>query len=188
MRKLRENKIFKLVMKIIKIIMVIFILAFVVVVFLQRFSNNRIAFFDYRMFTVVSGSMEPKYKINDVLIAKKVEPSTIKIGDTISYEGVRGTVKDKVITHEVVGINKDQNGKYLFSAKGLSNIVEDPIIYESQLYGKVVYKSIILSLVYHIVGTDIGFYLFIIIPLLFIIVSEILVVLLDREEKRRNNN
>ena len=185
MKKLRENKILKIIMAIIRVIMIVLLAGFVVVVCLQRFSNNKISFFNYRMFTVVSGSMEPKYIIGDVLISKEVEPSKIKVGDTISYLGVAGDFKDKVITHQVISIETDANGKYVFHAKGLANLVEDPSVLERQLYGVVIYKSVILSSIYRIVATSIGFYAFIIIPLLYNIGAGIMTMLLNKEEKRR---
>ena len=184
--KLKNNKIFKILKTIFNVIVGIALAAFIIVVCLQRFSGNKLSFFNYRMFTVVSESMKPKYDIGDVLIAKEVEPSEVKVGDTISYQGMHGDLANKVITHQVVKIEVDENGKYLFHAKGLANIVEDPVLTEDQLYGVVVYKSFILSLVYRIVGTSIGFYLFIIVPILYIIGSEVIGVMLEREEKRRN--
>ncbi len=186
--KLKENKIFKILYKILNAIVIFLVIAFIFVVFLQRFSDNKLSFFNYRMFTVISGSMEPKYKIGDVLVSKEVEPSEIKVGDTISYLGKSGSFKDKIITHEVVEINKDENGDYVFHSKGLTNIVEDPIVYESQLYGVVKYRFVTLSLIYKIVGTKIGFYLFIILPLIFVIGNEFISVLLAKEEKRRANS
>lgn len=183
--ELKENKIFKIIMRIIRICAVILLLGFVLVVCMQRFSNNRMSFFKYRMFTVVSGSMEPKYKIGDVLISKEVDPSTIKVGDTISYLGVRGDFRDKVITHQVIGIEKDSNGDRIFRARGLNNLVEDPEVMEEQLYGVVIYKVLILSFLYRIVSTNIGFYAFIIIPLMYIIGYEIISVLLKKEEQKR---
>lgn len=185
MKKLKDIKILNVICSLIKVAIVVFLMGFVVVVFLQRFSDNKISFFKYRMFTVVSGSMRPKYDIGDVLISKEVKPSTIKVGDAISYEDVKNDLKGKVITHEVISIQKDENDKYLFRAKGLTNLVEDPIVSEEQLYGIVIYKSFILSMIYKIIATKIGFYLFIIIPLLYIIASEVITALLDREEKRR---
>lgn len=180
---LKQNKIFKILSKIFSAIVVVAVVAFILVVFLQRFSDNKLSFFNYRMFTVISGSMEPRYKIGDVLISKQVEPSKIKVGDTISYLGKTGSFKDKIITHEVVSINKNANGEYIFHSKGLTNIVEDPIVHESQLYGVVKYRSIILSFIYKIVGTNIGFYLFIILPLIFVIGNEFISTLLAKEEK-----
>ncbi len=188
MKKLMEiknSKAYKIVMAIAQILFVVVLVGFIIVVCLQRFSDNKISFFNYRMFTVISGSMEPKYKIGDVLISKEVDPATIKVGDTVSYLGIAGDFKDKVITHEVVSIATDEEGKYVFHTKGLANLVEDPIIYESQIYGVVIYRSIILSIIYRIVGTTIGFYLFIILPLLFIIGSEIISTMLEKEDERR---
>ena len=184
-REIKEKRIVKVTMAIVRVLVGVILAGFILVVCLQRFSGNKISFFDYRMFTVISGSMKPKYDIGDVLISKHVDPSTIKVGDTISYLGAKGDFVDKVITHQVVGIKVSEEGKYIFRAKGLANLVEDPTISESQLYGVVIYKSIILSTIYGIVGTNIGFYLFIIIPLMFIIGSEIFTTLLNKEEKRR---
>lgn len=188
MKKLMEiknSKAYKIVATIAQIMFVVILVGFIIVVCLQRFSDNKISFFNYRMFTVISGSMEPKYKIGDVLISKEVDPSTIKVGDAVSYLGTAGDFKDKVITHEVVSIKNDEDGKYLFQTKGLANLFEDPTISESQIYGVVIYRSIILSIIYRIVGTTIGFYLFIILPLLFIIGSEILSTMLEKEDERR---
>ena len=98
----------------------------------------------------------------------------------------RGNFNGMIITHEVIDIEKDASGKYIFHTKGLTNIVEDPIVEYSQVYGKIVRKSAILSFIYMIVGSKYGIFLFIIIPLFYIIGSEILSFLLEKEEKRRN--
>lgn len=187
MRKLRDNKIFKIITRTIKVFVFIVLVGFILVVLLQRFSDNKIAFFKYRMFTVISGSMKPKYDIGDVLIAKEAEPSKIKVGDTISYLGTKSDFKGKVITHEVIGVNK-VDGKYIFRAKGLANLVEDPAVSEEQIYGVVIYKTFLLSTIYRIVATNIGFYLFIIIPLMYIIGSEIISTLLKKEEEKRSKD
>mgnify|MGYP001043622702 CR=1 FL=1 len=188
MNRLKENKLFKIVSTIIRGGVIVILVGFILAVCLQRFSDNKISIFKYRMFTVISGSMRPKHDIGDVLISKEVKPSTIKVGDTISYKGKVGDLKNKVITHEVTKVIKDEEtGKYNFHARGLTNVIEDPIISEDQIYGVVIYKSLILSLIYRIIGTNIGFYFFIIIPLLYIIGSEIITMLLSREENRRRN-
>lgn len=183
--KEKTKKIGKILLLILRIAIWVALAAFILVVCLQRFSDNKISFFNYRMFTVVSQSMTPKYDIGDVLISKEIDPSKIKENDVISYLGNTGDFSGKVITHRVVNVEKRSDGKYYYRTKGDANIVEDPIVTEDQLYGVVVYKSAILSLVYRIVGTKVGFYLFIIIPLLFIIGSEIITSLLEKEDERR---
>lgn len=180
------NPVLKVFGLVLKIMFYVFIIAFVLVVILQRISGNSFSIFGYRMFNVVSGSMEPKYNIGDVLISKETAPEDIKIGDAISYEGEKGDFKGKVITHEVVGIYKD-GGKYIYKAKGLANLVEDPSITQDQLYGVVVYKSVVLSFIYKIVSTKIGFYACIILPLMYILGSEFINMLLDREDQKRRN-
>lgn len=186
MKKILDSKPFKITKSVLNVVVVVLVIAFVLIVCLQRFSNNRISFFDYRMFTVISGSMEPKYKIGDVLVAKEVAPNKVKVGDTISYLGKEGQFKDKVITHEVVEIAKDNDGKIIFHTKGLANLVEDPIVSESQLYGVVIHRMFLLSAIYKIVGTTLGMFIFIIIPIFYIIGSEIITYMLEKEEERRS--
>ncbi|MGI6329673.1 MAG: signal peptidase I [Bacilli bacterium] len=183
---MKKNKGLKIILKILKGLIMLALILFIIAVCLQRFSNNRLSFFNYRMFTVVSGSMEPKYMIGDVLISKKVNPKTIKIGDTVSYRESEGNLKDQVITHEVVTTSKDESGKYVFQTRGIANLISDQkLVSENQLYGKVIYKAVLLSFVYRLLNTPMGFFIFIVIPLLFIITSEIIKVLLDKEEQRR---
>ena len=186
MKKETGKKILNIVKWIFNVVIGIFIVLFILVVCLQRFSNNELAFFDYRMFTVLTGSMEPKYNVGDVLFAKEIDPNDIQVGDAISYLGKSGDVKDKVVTHEVVEIETSENGEKLFHTKGIANIIEDPIVYEDQIYGKIIHKSTILSFISKTIRTPIGLVILIIIPVFYIIGSEMLSALLSREEKRRN--
>ena len=104
-----------------------------------------------------------------MIISIETKPEKIEVGDDVVYKGLKGDFNGKVITHQVVSIEKDSNGKYMFHAKGLSNLVEDPVVYEDQLYGVVVYRMPILSFIYKIVGTTYGLFFFVVIPLLYII-------------------
>ena len=180
-----RKKIFKIISIVIKTIIGVALAAFILVVCMQRFSDNKLSLFNFRLFSVVSQSMVPVYDIGDVLVAKEQDPSTIKEGDIVSYLGTTGSFANKVVTHRVVNIEKRADGKYYYRTKGDANLVEDPIVMEDQLYGVVVYKSVLLSLVYRIVGTQIGFFMFIIIPIMFVIGSEMISTLLEKEEDRR---
>ena len=186
MKKFDYRKLFKIIKTVLNILVIILVILFFIVVCLQRFSNNRLSFFDYRMFTVVSGSMKPEYEIGDVLISKVVDPEDVKVGDTISYLGNQGDFANKVITHQVVEIEQDVDGNYYFHTKGLANLIEDPIVSEEQLYGVVIYRSVILSFIYKIISNTVGLFIFIVIPLLYLIGSEILSVMLEKEDRRRN--
>lgn len=179
------KKIGKIIKTIFNVAITIFVLLFLLIVCLQRFSNNQITFLGYRMFSVASSSMAPDYNIGDVLIVKKTEPDQIKVGDSISYYGKVGSFAGKVITHQVIKIDKDVDKNLVFHTKGISNLVEDPLVYADQIYGVVVHRSEVLSFIYRTVNTKYGMFIFIVIPIFYIIGSEMLAFLLEKEEERR---
>lgn len=179
------KKIGKIIKTIFNVAITVFVLLFLLIVCLQRFSNNEITFLGYRMFSVASSSMAPDYNIGDVLIVKKTEPDKIKVGDSISYYGKVGSFAGKVITHQVIEIDKDVDNNLVFHTKGISNLVEDPLVYADQIYGVVVHRSKVLSFIYKTVNTKYGMFIFIVIPIFYIIGSEMLAFLLEKEEERR---
>ena len=143
------KKSYKYIKQVVNVLLIIFVVCFALVVCLQRFSNNEISFLNFRLFTVVSGSMAPEYEIGDVLLAQEREPSKIKVGDNISYLGTKGNFKDKVVTHQVVEIEEDKDGNLLFHTKGIANASEDPIVKPEQIYGVIVHEAKILSAIYN---------------------------------------
>ena len=186
MKKETFKKILRIIKTVLNVVIGIFIALFLLVVCLQRFTDNNLSLFGFRMFTVLTGSMEPKYNVGDVLFSKSIDPDEIQVGDAISYLGKSGDVKDKVVTHEVIEIENDENGEKIFHTKGIANIIEDPIVHADQIYGKVIHKSTILSFISKTIRTPVGLIVLIIIPVFYIIGSEMLSGLLSREEKRRN--
>lgn len=73
----------------------------------------------YKVFTVVSGSMEPKYRVGDLLYVKSVDASDIRVGDDITFILNEDLV---VATHRVVRVDVQ---KQHFYTKGLANEIED---------------------------------------------------------------
>ena len=179
------KKIFNIINKIINFVLLVFVLLFLIMVCLQRFSNNEISFFNYRMFTVASGSMAPEYNVGDVLIAKETVPEKIKVGDSLTYLGNQGTFAGKIVTHSVTRIEKDNNGKYIFHTKGLANLVEDPPVYQEQVYGVIVWNPKIMSFIYKKINTKSGIFLFVILQIFYMIGSQIIHIMLEQEEKIR---
>lgn len=173
MSKVLDNKFIKFLLKFIKVIVWIFVLLVIFVILVQRIFNNQVSIGSYRMFTVVTGSMDPVYKVGDVVISKEVDPSTIKKGDDVVYLGEKNDFKDKIVTHRVIKIEKKE-GDYYFTTKGVANEYSDPVISSDQIYGKVVYRPIVLSILSGILNTKLGFYLLIFVPVAFLIFLEIL--------------
>lgn len=144
-----EKKIFRIVFKVIYQIIVIICLILAAVIIMQKVTDSNRSIAGYRIFRVITGSMEPEYDVGEVVISKEVPAKDIKVGDDIVYSGRYGEYSGKIIMHSVIAIDKDENGNYNFHAKGLqSSSVEDPQIKESQIYGVVKYKSKILTVLY----------------------------------------
>ncbi len=183
MKKIKLVKIFGLIFK---IFLFVILIAFILSVFLQRFSNNEFSFFNYRIFSVLTGSMIPKYNVGDILISKEIDPEDIEVGDSVSYLGKEGDFNGKVVTHDVIEIINNDDGTISFVTKGVANEEIDPIINEDQVYGVVSRKSVILSTVYGIVSTPTGMYLFIILPILGIVGYEIVSRMIEKETVKRN--
>ena len=73
----------------------------------------------YQCFTVISGSMEPKYSVGDLIYVKKVDANTIQVGDDITFILNEDLV---VATHRVVRIDAENQRFY---TKGDANEIED---------------------------------------------------------------
>lgn len=182
--KIKNNKIFKIISMTIKAILSFFIILIVSIIFIQRISNNKVTLGGYSIFTIISESMAPKYKIGDMVFAKKVDPREIEVGDDVVYLGEKGTFKDKIVTHQVVKKEKT-NGVYMFETKGLANSATDPKIEEDQLLGVVIFKGTILSFLSRIVNNTYGFYFVIFIPLAILFCFEIIDIIAERKEKNK---
>lgn len=145
------KKTIKILLKILYQLAVIMCLIITIIIVLQKATSNNRTIFGYRIFRVITGSMEPEYDIGQVVICKETNPEQIKIGDDIVYLGKYGEYNGKIIMHEIVGIDKDENNNLNFHAKGLHTAsVEDPLIKPNQIYGVVKFKSGILTILYNL--------------------------------------
>ena len=73
----------------------------------------------YECYTVISGSMQPKYMVGDLLYVKEVDVNTIEVGDDITFILNEDLV---VATHLVIRVDAENQRFY---TKGLANEIED---------------------------------------------------------------
>lgn len=73
----------------------------------------------FRIFNVISGSMEPAYSVGDLIYVKKVDVNSIKVGDPITFVLNENLV---VATHRVVEIDAENQHFY---TKGDANETPD---------------------------------------------------------------
>lgn len=180
-KKIKENKILRFSIGFIKTIITLVLILMLAVILVQRFSSNNFSIGGIRVFTIISNSMLPDYEIGDILILKEEKPSNIVIGDNVTYIGKKGQVKDLVITHKVVD-KREENNKYYFITKGTNNEIADPEIEESQIYGKVIYKTVLLSMLCKVMLKPVGYYLLFMLVAL-VISYQIVSIIFNKDEE-----
>lgn len=169
MRKILDNKIFKAIKFIFKFIIITVLVLYVLFLAVQRFSNNS-SIMGYRVFTIATGSMEPVYKVSDVILVKEVGFDNLSVDDDITYMGKVGDFKDKIVTHRIKEIDKD---KGTLITQGVANEFQDPEVNKDQVLGKVERKLVLFSFLTGLTRNKVGFYFLIFVPLVLVIFLEV---------------
>lgn len=175
MKKINEffsNKIFKFIFGLLRFVVYGLLIIYVVFTLFQRFTNNS-SFLGYRLFNVATGSMIPVYNINDVIIVKETDVSTLKVGDDVAYKGTRAGLEGKIITHRIIKIEEDNNGEVRFFTQGVNSEHVDPSISGNQILGKVEGKLFFINELNHVVKSNLGFFFLVFCPLVLVIALEI---------------
>ena len=148
----------KIFLKIIKGIITCFLLIVLLVVILQKFTNNKLALGNVYVFQVATGSMEPVYKVGDIIVVKKADAARLEVGDDVTYHGTIGEFYNLTITHRIIN-KRLENGKYYFITQGVANTGEDPEISEDDIFGKVIYHTVLFSFVGRLMTNIVVYYI-----------------------------
>lgn len=127
------------------------------------------------LYTIVSPSMTPNINVWDVIVAKKVSsPNEIKVGDVITFISTSSISRGMTITHRVTEVTSDENG-VAYKTKGDNNLSPDsaPAKYDNVI-GKVIVRIPQLGRVQYFLASKGGWLIAIVLPALFIIISDIL--------------
>lgn len=183
MQKLLDNKIFKILTTIIKVAFLFVIIAYLAFILVQKIGDNK-SIGGYRIFTILTGSMKGVYDINDVVLVKEVDKKTLKVGDDIAYLGEKDSYKGKIVTHRIINI-ENKNNQMIIHTKGVSNILEDPVITNNKIYGKVESKLTFISLINKTIKNKYGFFFLIFVPLVLVIFLEIADTITDQKLEKQ---
>lgn len=92
--------------------------------------------FGYRLFFVVTDSMEPVYNKGTVLIAVPVE-DTLVVNEIYAYRaGQKETGLNPIVVHRLVDINEEE---YFF--KGDNNVAFDKPVHKEQILYRIIYPK-----------------------------------------------
>lgn len=99
--------------------------------------ENDVNILGFRQYIVATASMEPEYKIGDLVFIKETSKEAIKVGDVINYISQNGT---DTITHRVTEII-EEDGKTFYKTKGDNNNSDDSELVDyEQVQGILVFK------------------------------------------------
>ncbi|MCM3707660.1 MULTISPECIES: signal peptidase I [Cytobacillus] len=162
------KKVLKISSTIVIILVVLFAALAMVYFFLAKGNIDKApSIFGYKPLTILSNSMQPAFNAGDIiLIDVETEP---KEGDVITYKHPDGVL----VTHRAVRTFV-QNGTMFFETKGDNNEhVDEVLISRENIVG--VQEKIIPNLGYvaQFMAGPIGFFIFIVMPILAVIIIEI---------------
>lgn len=139
------EKIFKLIGKTLST-------ALIAVVVLLAILLAGVRLIGFTPYTVLSGSMEPTYHVGSVVYVKKVDPTTLKVGDSITFY-LTGNV---IATHRIIEVHGAGTAELGFRTQGDANENEDGITPASSVIGKVVFSIPLLGYVSTYLQNPIG--------------------------------
>lgn len=158
---------FKIIGKAINIVIwVLIVLALAVLIF--TVASHKTEVFGYRMYIIMSGSMEPQINIKDAIITKQeAEP---KVGDIIAFEN-----GSAITVHRITKVYTEGDNR-LYQTKGDNNNAEDQgLVQKSQVKGTVkVILPVVGQTVYFLQSHFIVLILAIGIIIIFILVRRLL--------------
>lgn len=128
----------------------------------------------YSFLRITTGSMEPTYEIDTMIVVKKTDPSEIKIGDVISFYSSDPALDGAVNTHRVTAIRRDGE-EWVYTTRGDANNVDDTYeAYSRYLVGKVVGSSMVLGKLSRLAANPLIFIPIILIPLAAILLGSLI--------------
>ena len=170
-------------MKIFKIIYYI-VIAFIVAVALLLIVSILPITGNYKIMTVISGSMAPEIKMGSVVVVKPV--SDYKIGDVITF-GPYSKTKAPT-SHRIYDI-KVEGGAPVYITKGdVNNAPDSREIKKSDIVGKVLFSVPYMGYAVEFAKKPIGFALIIIIPAAIIVGDEIKKIYVEVKKKKTAKN
>ncbi len=148
------------------VLLVVSVLVCGIVVFNTAINKNA-SFFGYRLFYVITGSMEPNLPIGSMLVVHPEE--SYEVGDIITFYSDEETIKGQANTHRIIEIVDEPTGRYYITQGDAASTPDDPI-HESHVIGKVQLHLNLAPLksFMEFVTTPMGFFSVIVVPLMLV--------------------
>lgn len=166
-KEAHRAKIIKRIVEVILCVVVIPILLFNFILIFQSilYPDKIPEIFGYKVFVIVSKSMQPTIKVGDAIFIKQVPENELKVGDIISFR-----TDGYINTHRIKQIITDENGNKQYVTKGDNNKEEDrEKVRYSEIEGIYVFKLASLGKIMELLENKV-FLIFLVIIVIFYLI------------------
>lgn len=144
------------------------------IVSVRTFDQNDRDLFGYKMFIVRSDSMsKTDFDAGDLVLVKEIDPSTLQVGDIISYQSTNTDNYGETVTHKIRELTKDAEGNPGFITYGTTTDTNDEnIVTYSFVLGKYQTKLPGVGRFFQFLKTTPGYIICIFLPFLILILMQ----------------
>ena len=156
-----------------------YLITLVVVIFAMLTVGVKL--FGIHVYTVLSGSMEPTYRVGSLIYVVKTNTNTLQEGDVITFKIENSTV----VTHRIIEVTEDEKNNKIFYTKGDRNDIRDEVPIEvNKVIGKPIFTIPYLGYVTTFIQTKIGKILTIVIGIILILITIFIDLITDEKKKK----
>lgn len=144
------------------------------IVSVRTFDQNDRDLFGYKMFIVRSDSMsKTDFDAGDLVLVKEIDPSTLQVGDIISYQSTNTDNYGETVTHKIRELTRDAEGNPGFITYGTTTDTNDEnIVTYSFVLGKYQTKLPGVGRFFQFLKTTPGYIICIFLPFLILILMQ----------------
>jgi len=143
-------------------------------------------------YVIISPSMVPNINVLDAVVTMRVDAEKLEKEDVITFISQDPAHRGITITHRIIGVMETSNGEYAYRTKGDNNNVEDKtLVSHDDVIGKVVFRIPYIGYLQQFLTSSFGWIAVIVIPSLFIIISDIVKVfklILGKDNSKKGDN
>ena len=138
----------------------------------NTFDQNERNIFGFKFFVVTSDSMAATdFDAGDIVISKKVDVTTLKEGDIITFVSQNSYSYGETVTHKIREVKREADGSIAFVTYGTTTNTDDEAL-ATIIVGKYVGRIPNLGSFFLFLKTTAGYILCILIPFLLLIISQ----------------
>jgi len=134
-RESKTSKVLYTIKSIVSWVILAVVVFLIATIFISRINGKTPTVMGYSFFRVSSESMLPTLEVGDIILVKECEITDLKVEDIVTYNGTKGNMAGKIITHRVVEAPYEKNGKTFVITCGDANDLNDPKVGAEQIIG-----------------------------------------------------